>query len=321
MNATPIRPDDDREALARLLPEPVERDLPAGRHRRIQEFVMSQIHQDLQPTGRCAPRAPRRRRVFLTAALTAAAAATAVAVVAGAGASGGSAGAGSSQGGSVTAEAASTSGLKVLLAAATTAERTPAGSGTYWHVKQEFTGKNGAPFVLETWAGRDGRSWYRLSSGGPVTENGSGPGRMGYFDGLYLGGEQSFETFQNLPADPAALKAWVAAHVPNGMRIANTGQWIPQSVYIQGGLVQLLSTSLAPPAVRATAYRLLAQMPSVKNLGPVDGGQGLLISDTAETFRLVIDPATSRVLSCRFNPGEGANFDVETAEWTNQLPK
>jgi hypothetical protein len=302
------------------LPEPVERDLPAGRHQRIQEFVMSQIHQDLQPTGRSAPRSPKRRHVFLTAALTTIAAATAVAVVIGAGASGGSAGSSSSKGGSVAASAASPSGLQVLLAAATTAERTPAGSGTYWHVKQEFTGKNGAHIVDETWAERDGRSWYRLSSDGPVTENGGGPNRIWYQDGLYLGGKQSFETFQNLPSDPTALKAWIAAHVAKSMR-TNTGKLIPQSSFIQGGLIELLSTSPAPPAVRAAAYRVLAEMPSVKNLGPVDGGQGLLISDAVETFRLVIDPATSRVLSCTYKPGEGANFDVEAAEWTNQLPK
>src|SRR5688500_7721058 len=65
---------NDRAELARLLPRPVERELPGERHRQLQEFVMNEIHRDLRTTGP-APRRPLlRRSVLVTSALTAVAA-------------------------------------------------------------------------------------------------------------------------------------------------------------------------------------------------------------------------------------------------------
>jgi anti-sigma factor RsiW len=134
MNATSTQPDpNERAELARLVPGPVERDLPSDRHQRLQEFVMRQIHQDLRSAEQAPRRSPKRRPVLLASGL--AAVATAAAVVISTGGSGGSAGSGD---GSVTQVAASLSGRQILLAAATTAERTPAGSGAYWYVKTTY---------------------------------------------------------------------------------------------------------------------------------------------------------------------------------------
>ncbi|MGW0593576.1 hypothetical protein [Streptosporangium sp. NPDC002607] len=75
MNAARPQPDPGQiEELARLLPVPVERDLPAGRRRLLKEFVMQEIDQEVRPRKRVL-----RRPAFLVPAL-AAAAALAVAV-------------------------------------------------------------------------------------------------------------------------------------------------------------------------------------------------------------------------------------------------
>ncbi|MER5624710.1 hypothetical protein ABT061_27125 [Streptosporangium sp. NPDC002544] len=79
MNAAKPQPDPGQiEELARLLPVPVERDLPAGRRRLLKEFVMQEIQQDTRPRERVGRRL-LRRPAFLVPAL-AAAAALAVAV-------------------------------------------------------------------------------------------------------------------------------------------------------------------------------------------------------------------------------------------------
>ena len=72
MNTTPVQPDsNERAELARLLPEPVERDLPSDRRLQIQEFVMSHIHQDLQAAEQAPRRSPKRRLVLLASAVAA----------------------------------------------------------------------------------------------------------------------------------------------------------------------------------------------------------------------------------------------------------
>ncbi|MEU8260536.1 CU044_5270 family protein [Micromonospora sp. NPDC048999] len=79
MNTAPNQPySNERDELARLLPEPVEMDLPSGRQRQLQEFVMSQIHQDRRAAEQARRHVPKRRLVFATSAL----AAVAVAAVA-----------------------------------------------------------------------------------------------------------------------------------------------------------------------------------------------------------------------------------------------
>jgi hypothetical protein len=212
------------------------------------------------------------------------------------------------------------SGQQILLAAATTAEARPQGSGTYWYVKTVYTktvsGK-GKEFSAETWTGRDGRSWVRLSP--PGTAVVSNDGSNGHWaDGFEVGStELSFGQIQQLPAHPAALKAWIVKHAMGADSRGNA---------LSGALIGLLSSMPAPPKVRAAAFRSLASLPNVKNLGTVDGGQGLLILSPEGEIKLVIDPATSRVRDSSFTgvgagPKVGGTVTVAAAEWTNQLPK
>ncbi|GAA4637582.1 CU044_5270 family protein [Actinoallomurus vinaceus] len=345
MNTTPTQPGrDDREELARLLPPPAERDLPSGRHQRIQEFVMSRIHQDLQSAER--PRRTRKRRpVFLAAALTAVAGATAAAVVISTGDSGKPTG---GPGGHATGRTtASLSAQQVLLAAASTAERTPGGSGTYWYVKtvtNEGTGK--APFQWETWTRRDGQEWFRgEKSGGKVVKIVQPtPFRLG-------GADVSFAQIEKLPATPNGLKARIADIVKHGDVRTSAGRLNAedQRDAVFSGLVSLVSALPATPKVRAAAFRAIATYPNVKNLGAVSGGQALGITSShpappprpaarpprpaarggqagSAPDRLVVDPATGRVHETNFfvTP-DGAEAFVPggatiVAEWTKVLP-
>lgn len=73
MSPQPFRPDSaEREEMARLLPVPAERDLPAGRQQLFKDYLMNEIHQISDAT---VPARPRRRLAFLAVPLATAAAA------------------------------------------------------------------------------------------------------------------------------------------------------------------------------------------------------------------------------------------------------
>jgi hypothetical protein len=322
MNTTPVQPDsNERKELARLLPEPVERDLPSDRHRQIQEFVMSHIHQDLQAAEQAPRHSPKRRLVLLASAVAAVAA-----VVIGTG------GFGSSGGGSVPAAAPALSGQQILLAAATVAERTPEGSGTYWHVKVgSASSKNDKP-MEEFWTQRDGQTWVR-----GWRSNRDDVVKMPYPIPFALGGPKvSFEQLETLPTTPDELKAWIADVVKHTDFKKSTGPLDAkmQERVVFDGLISLISQLPAPPKVRAAAFQAIASYPNVKSLGAVKGGQGLEISfDGRMPAQLVIDPATSQIRETNFfvsaigpetysDPRSGADSKVTLlAEWTNELPK
>ncbi|GAA4105285.1 CU044_5270 family protein [Actinomadura miaoliensis] len=313
MNATPIQHGpDDREELARLLPGPAERDLPSDRHRQLQEFVMGQIEQDLKDR-REPRRAPWRRPALLAAALTAVAA-TATAVVV---ASGGS----PEPPRQSPPAAASPSGRQILLVAATTAERAPEGTGKYWHVKVVEGGGDG--LWWETWTRSDGRTWSR------GTKTRSDVTVFTHPSPFRFGGENvSFEQLRTLPTEPEALRAWLTRNVESSD--VRTGAGRPDAAMreqiVFDGLVSLVSQLPAPPKVRAAAFRAIAASPKVKSLGPVKGGQGLLITTDHGQARLVVDPTTSRVRNTNhFVTADGARVTSEdgvtiVAEWTDTPP-
>ncbi|MGI5380749.1 hypothetical protein ACQEV2_42535 [Streptomyces sp. CA-251387] len=75
MSRQPFRPEPaEREEMARLLPVPAERDLPAGRHQLFKDYLMNEIHHDAAPDAAATAR-PRRRLAFLAIPLVTAAAA------------------------------------------------------------------------------------------------------------------------------------------------------------------------------------------------------------------------------------------------------
>jgi hypothetical protein len=346
MNATPIRPgSDEREVLARLLPQPAERDLPSDRHRQLQELVMNHIQQDLRPAARDARRSPRRL-AYLTSALAAGVAVVVAGGAVGAGVLGGAGASVISRGDGSTGPApAPASGQQFLLAAATTVQNLPEGAGAYWYVTVVSTGsRNGESWQAETWTARDGRTWSRSTWRNPAAGSASpsvSPERE--LDGevvevpqpnpFSLGGAKvTIEQLQALPTEPAALRARIAELVRNSDIRTSAGKLTTaqQREAVFEGLVSLISLLPAPPRVRAAALRAMATYPNVTNLGPVDGGQGLLISfyPGGPPARLVIDPTTGQlrrtnILVLMFGGtmhSDGGTFAI-TADWTNTLPR
>ncbi|MFI6758024.1 CU044_5270 family protein [Micromonospora sp. NPDC050417] len=335
MKSTPSQPHpDDRAELARLLPDSVDRDLSSERHHRLQELVMSQIHQDLQTAERAPRRFPKRRIVALASALTAVAVAAVAIGIGGNGGAGGNGGPGHPYpGGGVVAPppgAGARSGQQILLAAATTALAAPEGSGDYWYAKVVSDGGS-LPvnaYEYEYWTKRDGRTWFRAEkSNGEVIELVDPvPFRLGATD-------ITLEELRQLPTSPEALTAWITDSVANSGARYSGGLLTPElrEVSVFGGLISLVSQLPAPPAVRAAAFRAIAAYPHVESLGEVEGGQGLLISleqAQEDQARLVVDPATGQIRRTNFfvtsdgawaSAGEGGSFTL-VSEWTNTLP-
>jgi hypothetical protein len=218
---------------------------------------------------------------------------------------------------------------QMLLTAAASAQRAPAGSGTYWYVRvRAATGNGNKLYLAESWTKRDGQTWIRDQQGGTPIELPRSPAVLGPF---FLGGrELRFHQLQHLPADPAALTRWI---VTNAARHGGkSGGSVPSKAQeredIFDSLISLLSELPATPQVRAAAFRALAALPGVTSLGQVGGGQGVrftLLGGHQAT--LVIDPASGQIRATNFFvDNQGAEFWQKipnatiTGRWTDTLP-
>ncbi|WP_214319896.1 hypothetical protein [Nonomuraea sediminis] len=160
-------------------------------------------------------------------------------------------------------------GRDILLAAATSAASSPPSRGPYWHVEREIGGK-----VSTLWVSTDGRAWRDAV---PVAVPFSTAGRA-----------LTFEEIQRLPTDEAALERWVTGVLPPGARDEVKAD----------AVAGLLWSKPSPPKVRAAAYRVLADLPSVRYLGPRTDPRGRTGDAFAYGDRtLIIDPDSSQVLS------------------------
>jgi hypothetical protein len=211
-------------------------------------------------------------------------------------------------------------GQEILLAAATVAAQAPAGTGTYWHVKIDESQD------YEYWTKADGHVWFRgAKSGGRVIPLAlPAPFRLG-------GAEVTMAEIRQLPAEPAALRDWIANAVAHS-DIRTSGGPLTADQRKQAvleGLVSLVSTLPAPPAVRAASFRAIAAYPGVHAVGAVPGGQGLQVPGPGGSALLVVDPATGRVNQTSMyvtadggvaQAAEGTTIAIG-ADWTNSLPK
>ncbi|NUW36140.1 CU044_5270 family protein [Nonomuraea sp. SMC257] len=243
----------------------------------------------------------RRRRVSWGGALAGAAAALTAVVVA----YGASGGAGAPP--VPTRIDASATGRAVLLAAATTAASEPPARGAYWRVTRQ-TGAR----VTTLWAARDGRAW--ISGPGAGVKPVARPFTM-------AGRSLSVTEIEGLPADAGALRRRVAALLPPG-----SGDGV-----LADAVSGLLWSKPSPPPVRAAAYRLLADLPNVRYLGrsadpkgrPGEAFAFTLDPATGVRRTLVVDPASSQVLSSSDSPGTGDGREtriVLAAGWTDEGP-
>ncbi|MEO3872622.1 CU044_5270 family protein [Nonomuraea sp. B12E4] len=207
-----------------------------------------------------------------------------------------------------------TSAKNILLMAATSAERAPQDSGTYWHIKQES--ENGR-LREESWTTRDGRRWSRGMPGrepGVVKEDSAT---------FWLGPENAevgMEDLKALPTDPETLKQRLTETQKGGGPGELDIAFLP--------LVSLIAELPAPADVRAAAFRALASLPNVQRLGAAEGGEALTIPDGKWEIKLVVDPKTSRVTRSNLLPtadgglsGANKGFIKLTTGWTDQLPQ
>jgi hypothetical protein len=133
----------------------------------------------------------------------------------------------------------------------------------------------------------------------------------------------TFHQLQQLPASPAALKAWLRAFQRDFTR--QTGLHVADPAALIQSLIQLVAGVPAPPQVRAAAFRVLATLPNVTRLGPVHGGQALRIAlGGNEHATLIVDPATSQareILTVSYGPGPRMVSNVSvSAQWVDRRP-
>ncbi|GLW09630.1 hypothetical protein Misp01_47590 [Microtetraspora sp. NBRC 13810] len=195
----------------------------------------------------------------------------------------------------VPATQATLSGNSILLAAATRAEAAPTGS--YWHVKRQYTmrwdklyGGKGHTYRLETstlteqWVSTDGRVWsgHKQLATRPLDEaawrRDGAPTEWKVEDGVYstapgegrlsaveeggpfrLGGEDlTLTQLRELPTDPAALTESARRAIrAGGVEEDSVSDRVPTT------LAALLYELPTTPEVRAAAYRALATLPQV----------------------------------------------------------
>jgi len=306
--------DDDLRTLATLLAAPEPSDATIGRGRR--QLVAAIRTPARRRRAAARGRGSRRSAGWLAGGLGLAAAATAAAVAL----SIGSAPAVPRSHPPVTgsASAARQEGERILLAAAISAAAQP--SGTYWHFKIQVTvlgsPASGVAGTFETWTDRDGRYWASQAACGAIPAGvvASGSGYAGFVYDT-AGDSLTYKQTAHLPTSPAALEAWFARYTPPGTA---TDEWLADSLI---ALEWLLPT---PPQVRATAFRALAALPNITSLGPVPGGQALLIKDPENPDnpkKVVIDPATALVRSETTYRHATTTTTIEAANWTTSLPR
>jgi hypothetical protein len=231
------------------------------------------------------------------------------------------------------------SGRQILLDAATAAAAAPATAGTYWYVKT--AGSAPQPYTQQAWYTHAGVEYSATPDGKEVYQ----PGADCDFS---VGGRWlSYQQLKQLPTDPGALKAWItwsmtsgwqplspcAAQDPHPAPVPARSSLNIDPSDVASALSNLLFQVPAPPALRAAAFRALASMQDVRELGYADGGVALAIygpSLPASKFRpgkeprdtgvvkLIIDPANSML---RAETNYEGTTQILATGWTNHMPK
>ncbi|HEV7652683.1 MAG TPA: CU044_5270 family protein [Actinophytocola sp.] len=218
-------------------------------------------------------------------------------------------------------------GPEILLAAAAVAQRAPDETGTYWYMKETTDYPNRPADVFETWTKPNGQQWWRgFKSFGHIVK-----------DALVIrnpfslpAATMTLDRLRALPTDPKKLKAAIINAIKHDDVRTSAGliRDDPKALadFTFDSFISLVSMLPAPPQVRAAAFRAIAAYPGVRSLGPVPGGNGLLLPDGE---RLVVDPATGRVNGTsvivtmdgaeRYPGVEGSTIRIN-AEWTDSVP-
>jgi len=299
-----VNADDWRQArevadLARILPVPAERDLPAGRRHPIKEHLMTELRTDQQSANRTA-RAHRPRRSTWSIAgvgLLAAVAAAAASLIGLSGPSG------------------STSGHKAAVmllskiadvAAQARAQEVTDNQFTYIETKVAVGTPYGKPAPDHSHLRQVWIPVADLCGHGMAIENGERyslsdkPTPDMVANGVeikcpYRGSlnEPSYRLLQSLPTDPQALLNLIFKDT------AGAGESPDQEAFTTIG--DLLRESIAPPEVSAALFRAAALIPGVTvvpNAVDAAGRPGIAVSFTSsgEQSEWIFDRQTSQML-------------------------
>nr|BFE74255.1 hypothetical protein GCM10020092_075560 [Actinoplanes digitatis] len=173
-------------------------------------------------------------------------------------------------------------------------------------------------------------------------------GKPGASTFLIGGGYLTAAQARDLPADPVRLQAWLVGSLRRGSPNLTAAE-LSKGVF--DSMINLLYQAPGTPAVRAAAYRLLADLPGLRDLGTVTDPKGrpgtavtlvtneetpgVRQADTggAREVRLIFDPESGRPLAWEtrvLRPADylawvptGAVFDYEAVlatGWTDDAP-
>jgi hypothetical protein len=144
-------------------------------------------------------------------------------------------------------------------------------------------------------------------------------------------GQFSLAQVRQLPADRQALREWVTSRIKREMGYAPGSADGDQLLF--GFLSRLLLDTPAPPAVRASAFRILADLPGARGLGEVRdesgrSGQGIEFTGGGGVRRLIIDDDTHLLLAVKTSASpDGAKVPIKenstlvlAAEWSDAAP-
>ena len=293
--------DDSRRVrkvadLARILPVPAERDLPAGRRHLIKEHLMTELRTD-QPTAHRAVRAHRARRTAWTAAGAGLLAAAGASVIGLTGQSG-------NTGGHVTA-ATLLSKIAEVGAQAPGQDVTD-NQFTYIETKVSTGSPYGKPAPEQPHLRRVWIPVADLCMPGLAIENGKTlsisdkPTPDMAANGVHLQcpyrgtvNDPSYRLLQSLPSDPRTLLNLLYKET------AGAGQSPGQEAFTTIG--DLLREAIAPPEVSAALFRAAALIPGVTvvpNAVDADGRPGVAVSFTSngEQSEWIFDKQTLQML-------------------------
>ena len=249
MNADDARRRDLAE-LARLLPDPAGRDLPAGRHLVLKEHLMSEVRTTGRPAAPLAATRRRRRPAIIVAVAAAAAVAVAFALL------------------PRSTPGASPAAMRLLARIATAAAAQPSphvrnNQFSYtkgWLADQICQGGSGNSCVMEK--PHETQVWMSVSNQcvtGLAREDGQDiPLKFSsnYLHCPYPGDvhDPTYRFLQSLPTNPQALLSLIEREMQGQLPR-------PEDAFMTIG--DLLGASVAPPAVNAALYRAAALIPGV----------------------------------------------------------
>jgi hypothetical protein len=242
----------DLAELARLLPAPAERELPAGRQHALKEHLMSELRlAGSPPAGRPATR-PRRKPAIVIAAAGAAALAAAIVLALLPGNTPGT----------------SAAAVRLLAKIATTAARQPSPQvrdSQFWYIKSWVSnlvcnGGSGNNCVLEK--PQEAQIWQSVSNmcvTGLLREDGQDTPlkfSSNYLHCPYQGGvhDPTYRFLQSLPTDPHALLSLIEREMQGQLPR-------PEEAFTTIG--DMLGAAIAPPRISAALYRAAALIPGV----------------------------------------------------------